>query len=192
MLENAILMKFLNDSIEYTMYKYDLKNKESLFVSGFHLYQKYSRKDVFRILNWDQNPLAQNVGGYIISQDSSNCPVFVNYHKEDDISDTTKYEDEFLDHKTFTWMSKSKRKLTSKDIMTIRNNSNLHIPLFIKKSNDEGLEFYYMGNLTPIDSSFDQTTMPTSDNKEVSVVRVNFTLSHTVKDDIYNYIIHDH
>ena len=29
--------------------------------------------------------------------EDKNCPIFVNYHKEDDISDTTKYEDGFID-----------------------------------------------------------------------------------------------
>jgi len=191
-LENDLLKSFLLDSIDYAMHIYTNKNKESLYYNGFHLYQKYSRKDVFRILNWDQNPLAQNVGGYVISPNKENCPIFVNYHKEENISDTTKYEDEFINNHTFTWMSKSKRKLTSPDIKTIKENKLLHIPLFIKKSNDEGLEFYYMGDLTPIEESFEQTTMPTDNGKDVSVVRVNFTLSHLVDEDIYNYIIHDH
>ncbi len=189
---NNICKEFLMDSIDYSISLFSRKYRESIFNNGFHLYQKYSRKDVFRILNWEQNPLAQNVGGYIISQDKTNCPLFVNYHKEEDISDTTKYEDNFINNSTFTWMSKSKRKLTSPDILTIRNNKNLHIPLFIKKSNDEGLEFYYIGDLKPIDDSFEQTTMDKSDNKKVSVVKVNFKISHAVEDDIFNYIIHDH
>ena len=50
------------------------------------LYGKYSRKDVHRILNWDENPIAQNVGGYMIDPKTKTCPIFVNYHKEDDIS----------------------------------------------------------------------------------------------------------
>lgn len=191
-LKNAILKKYFLDSINYALYLYTNKNSESLYYRGFHLYQKYSRKDVFRILNWEQNPLAQNVGGYVISKDEKNCPIFVNYHKEEDISDTTKYEDGFIDKNTFTWMSKSKRKLTSPDIKVIKNNKKLRIPLFVKKNNDEGLEFYYMGDLTPIQDSFKQTTMPTENKKEVSVVCVNFYLSHTVDDDIFNYIIHDH
>ncbi len=132
--KNDICREFLIDSIGYAINKYNKKHIESALNHGFHLYQKYSRKDVFRILNWEQNPLAQNVGGYVISKDKTNCPLFVNYHKEEGITDTTKYEDSFIDNTTFTWMSKSKRKLESPDIQTIKNNKNLHIPLFIKKS----------------------------------------------------------
>ena len=191
-LDNSICKKFLLDSVYYSIDMYNKKSSNTTFNDGFNLYQKYSRKDVFRILNWNQNPLAQNVGGYIISQDKTNCPIFVNYHKEEDISATTKYEDNFIDNNNFTWMSKSKRKLTSPDILTIKNNHDLRIPLFIKKSNDEGLEFYYMGDLKPTKNGFEQTSMPAADGKEVSVVRVNFHISHTVDDDIFNYIIHDH
>ncbi|MFN7775092.1 DUF3427 domain-containing protein [Flavobacterium sp.] len=58
---------FLLDNIEYAKYVYDKNFNRKNFINGFILYQKYSRKDVFRILNWETNPLAQNVGGYIIS-----------------------------------------------------------------------------------------------------------------------------
>lgn len=190
--KDKTLKKFLLDNTDYSLNLYAKKNRESTFYNGFHLYQKYSRKDVFRILNWKQNPLAQNVGGYIINPEKTNCPIFVTYHKEEDISETTKYEDRFLNNQTFTWMSKNKRKISSPDILTIKNSHDLDIPLFIKKNNDEGLELYYMGNLSPIEDSFEETFMPTEKGKSVSVVKVDYKLSHTVEDDIYNYIIHDH
>ncbi len=162
-----------------------------MFFDGFSLYQKYSRKDVFRILNWEQNPVAQNVGGYIISTDKTNCPIFVNYHKEDHISSTTKYEDHFSSPSRFHWMTKSRRNLGSNDVVTIKNyRSGLRLPLFIKKSNDEGKEFYYMGDITPIDDSFEETTMKDDKGNDVSVVKIEFKMNTSVADDIYEYIIH--
>ncbi len=125
----------------------------------------------------------------MVSPNKSNCPIFVNYHKEEGISETTKYEDEFVDNTEFTWMSKSKRTLNSPDVMAIRNQkSGIRLPLFIKKSNDEGVEFYYMGDLNPIDDSFEQTSMPTEKGQNVSVVKINFKLSHQVEYSIYDYI----
>ncbi len=179
----------LLDSIQCAKRSYDAKYKPECFVNGFQLYRKYSRKDVFRILNWDSNPVAQNVGGYIIAPDKSNCPIFVNYHKHDNISSTTKYEDVFLNNQEFQWMSKSKRTLESADVKTIRNyRDGLRIPLFIKKSNDEGTDFYYMGDVHPIDDSFEQTTLPTDDGKAVSVVKLVFCLNHPVEDHLYEYL----
>jgi hypothetical protein len=188
-LENEIFRDHLQQTIACALLTYSAKFDHPHFDEGFQLYRKYSRKDVFRILNWETNPVAQNVGGYIISPDKSNCPVFVNYHKHENISSTTKYEDIFLNNRELQWMSKSKRTLESSDVKTIRNYKNgLRIPLFIKKSNDEGTEFYYMGDVTPIDDSFEQTTLPTDDGKKVSVVKLVFKLKHPVEDHLYEYL----
>lgn len=188
-LTNKVFVLFLNDMIEYAQYTYDLDYVENNYNDGFILYKKYSRKDVFRILCWDENPVAQNVGGYIISKDKSNCPIFVNYHKEDDISNTTKYEDMFINNYIFQWMSKSKRTLGSPDVNTIREyKQGLRMPLFIKKHNDEGGEFYYMGDVTPQDNSFEQTSMQDDNGKEVSVVKMILTLKHPVEANMYEYL----
>ena len=189
LLKNTIFKNFLIDNINYSIQTFDRLFDKSNFYNGFSLYRKYSRKDVFRILNWDKNPLAQNVGGYIISSDKSNCPIFVNYHKEESISSTTKYEDGFLNNKEFEWMSKSRRTLDSPDVQSIFNyKKGLRLPLFIKKNNDEGTEFYYMGDVVPIDGSFKQSTMSDDSGNNVSVVKITFEMKNPVDDGIYNYI----
>jgi len=187
--DNDIFKEFLNDSIEYSIFSFNKRHKLEDFVNGFQRYKKYSRKDVFRILNWKENPVAQNVGGYMVSKNKENCPIFVNYHKEDDISDTTKYEDHFVNQHQFSWMSKSKRSLSSPDVKAIQNSNKnkMRLPLFVKKNNDEGLEFYYIGDLKAIKESFVEDRMP-SKNGSVSVVRVNFNIDTPVEENIYKYI----
>ena len=188
-LNNLTFTEYLKDSIEYSIRNFNLLFEQNKFNNGFVLYRKYSRKDVFRILNWETNPLAQNVGGYMVSPDKSNCPIFVNYHKEESIANSIKYEDGFINNAIFEWMSKSKRTLNSPDVQTIRNyKTGLRLPLFIKKSNDEGTEFYFMGDVTPIDDSFEQTTMLDDNQKKVSVVKVKFNMNHPVENSIYDYI----
>ena len=154
------------------------------------MYKKYSRKDVFRLLNWDKNPNAQNVGGYMISKDNSNCPIFVTLEKEEDFSNSTKYLDGFLNPNEFEWMSKNKRKLSSKDVQAIKNHKNgLRLPLFIKKTKqDEGREFYYMGDVTPIEDSFEETTMKNNKNQNISVVKMVFKMLTPVEMNLYNYL----
>ena len=188
-LENNYFKLFLEDNVNYAIKTYTSDFKKERFVGGFQLYKKYTRKDVFRILNWDRNPVAQNVGGYIISKDNSNCPIFVTLEKEEDISSTTKYLDGFLNPNEFEWMSKSNRKLTSKDVQAIKNyKSGLRLPLFIKKNNDEGIEFYYMGDVTPIEDSFEETTMLNDKGKKVSVVKMIFKMKNPVELNLYNYL----
>ena len=188
-LKNEVFLEFFKDMLNYSKKMYDRYFQRSKYFDGFVLYRKYSRKDVFRILNWEKNPVAQNVGGYIINHLKTNCPIFVNYHKEENISDTTKYEDRFISNYEFEWMSKSKRTLNSPDVTDIRNYRNgLRLPLFIKKSNDEGTDFYYMGDITPIDDSFEQTTMTTDSGSQVSVVKIRFSMKQPVEESIYEYI----
>lgn len=188
-LDNRFFKMFLQDSINYAIKTYDSEFNRERYVNGFQLYKKYSRKDVFRILNWDSNPVAQNVGGYIISKDKNNCPIFVTYHKAEDISNSTKYLDGFLNPNEFEWMSKSNRRLISGDVQAIKNyKSGLRLPLFIQKNNDEGIEFYYMGDVTPIEDSFKETTMMNDKEKKVAVVKLIFKMLIPVELNLYNYL----
>jgi superfamily II DNA or RNA helicase/HKD family nuclease len=180
---------FLLDSVKYSIHEFDRLFETDKWQDGFVLYRKYSRKDVFRILNVPENPVAQNVGGYLLSQDNEHCPIFVNYHKEEHISESTKYEDEFVDNQQFDWMSKSNRTLSSNDVKSILgHNGPIRLPLFIKKNNDEGLEFYYMGEVTPQLNHVSQTTIPNDNGKPLSVVKIRFSLTNPVANSIYNYL----
>lgn len=188
-LNQAEFKHHLLDSTKYSIYEFDRLFDAENWQNGFVLYRKYSRKDVFRILNVLENPVAQNVGGYIVSPDNAHCPIFVNYHKEDHISESTKYEDEFVNNKEFDWMSKSNRKLSSNDVQSILGqNGPIRLPLFIKKNNDEGMDFYYMGEVSPVLDRVQQTTMPNDQGKQLSVVKIRFNLANPVTSTMYNYL----
>ena len=186
-LTSTIFTKFLKDNTEYALKTFGNKFSADKFQDGFILYQKYSRKDVFRILNWEQNPNPQTVGGYFKSKDESNIAIFINYHKEEDISASTDYKDSFIDNTTLTWMTKSNRTLEAPEVRVIREYNGLRIPLFIKKSNAEGKDFYYMGEMEPITNSFRQKNMSSGD----PVVQIDFNLNKPVEESLYNYITHD-
>lgn len=180
---------FLLDSADYSIYEFDRLFETDKWQNGFVLYRKYSRKDVFRILNVSENPVAQNVGGYLVSPDNKHCPIFVNYHKEEHISESTKYEDEFVNNKEFDWMSKSNRTLISNDVQSILGqNGPIRLPLFIKKNNDEGLDFYYMGEVSPELNQVEQTTMLNDSGKQLPVVKIRFNLADPVATPMYNYL----
>ena len=188
-LENSNFKAFLLDTVEYSIHNFNKNFDSTKWNEGFQLYRKYSRKDVFRILNFSENPVAQNVGGYLVSPDNRYCPIFVNYHKEEDISESTKYEDEFINQREFNWMSKSNRKLESKDVQSILGkNGEIRLPLFIKKNNDEGTDFYYMGNINPQKNNVEQTKMNSDSGKQVSVVKIRFDLENPVSDSMYQYL----
>ena len=189
-LKNEDFKNFLMDNINYAAHQYKQGFHRSLYCDGFVLYRKYSRKDVFRILNWDVNPVAQNVGGYMISKDKTDCAIFVNYHKEEEINSTIKYNDEFLSTERFQWMSKSKRTLNSPDVRAIAafREHHMRLPLFIKKHNDEGAEFYYMGDVEPLPDLFEEQKMPDGKGKFVTVVKMMVNLKTPASQELYDYI----
>jgi superfamily II DNA or RNA helicase/HKD family nuclease/SOS-response transcriptional repressor LexA len=181
--------RFLLDSADYSIYEFDRLFDTGKWQNGFVLYRKYSRKDVFRILNVTENPVAQNVGGYLVSPDNKHCPIFVNYHKEEHISESTKYEDEFVNHKEFDWMSKSNRTMNSNDVQSILGkNGDIRLPLFIKKNNDEGMDFFYMGEVSPKLNQVEQTTILNDKGKQLPVVKIRFNLATPVTTSMYNYL----
>lgn len=182
-MKNPAFLNFLKDNIQYAIMSFNNIFEPELYNKGFIRYQKYSRKDVFRVLNWTQNPNAQNVGGYMVSKDEANCAIFVNYVKEENISETTNYDDYFVNHEEFSWMSKSNRYMTSREIKLMKDNGNLHIPLFVKKKNLEGLDFYYLGDMRPDMNSFQETQL-----KGSPLVKVLFKLDKPVNNIIYDYI----
>lgn len=185
-LTNKIFKEQLLDSINYSIYTFEKKYNKDFYINGFILYQKYSRKDVCRILNWALNE-ESTVYGYKINNNT--CPIFVNYHKEENIASSTKFTEKFLNNSQFLWYSKPQRKLSSADMSTISTkHSEIRLPLFMKKHNGEGTDFYYMGDVKPIDETFAETTIKNDRNKDVPVVKVVLELNTPVESNIYSYI----
>jgi superfamily II DNA or RNA helicase len=189
LLEEQGLADFLKDLCAYAcaqfLREFDSKN----FSGGFCRYRKYRRADVFRILGANENPVAQNVGGYQISPDQKWCPLFVTYKKEETISATTQYEDEFLNPSQMRWFTKSRRTLRSPDVQFFQTaTQEQRILLFVQKSNDEGLEFYYVGNVMPDRSTIIETKMKDDKGTESPVVRMTLDLDKPVEESLYQYI----
>lgn len=189
LLSESTFDEYLRDLVEYAKSKFFADFSEAQLVDGFVRYRKYRRSDVFRILGARENPVAQNVGGYMISPERSWCPVFVTYHKQEEIAATTQYKDKFLDRSTLEWFSKSKRTLASPDVDFFRTSTReQQIPLFVQKNNDEGIEFYYVADVKPDVRTFQQKTMPDGKGGEVPVVRMELVLDFPVEEPLYEYL----
>ncbi len=174
------------DLIDYGL----MRNREwfsDVDEDGLVLYQKYSRRDICRILDWERDD-SSTVYGYRIKYDT--CPIFVTYEKKDDISETTKYEDRFIDPQVFSWMTRSRVSEDSTESQQIINNYNngLRMYLFVKKSDGEGTDFYYMGRVKPI--NHEETTISDKNGKELPIMNFKLKLEHSVRSDVYDYLTH--
>ena len=176
-LKNPVYYKHLMDVLDYALAKYENKYTDNLT-----LYEKYSRKDVCRLLNWPSDQ-SGTIFGYRVKYGT--CPIFVTYEKEEDIAASTKYKDEFISRDIFSWMTRSRLTLDSKEVKSIINDD-LDIHLFVKKSDDEGKDFYYLGPVDVLD--YNQTTIENDDGDELPIVNFKFKMNYSVKEDVYKYL----
>ncbi|HFR3550348.1 TPA: DEAD/DEAH box helicase [Streptococcus suis] len=160
-----------------------LKSKE--YPEIFTLGQKYTRRDVLKLMNVSKDEPPLNIGGYKIDKETNSCPIFITYHKSEDISDTIKYEDELLNESTLKWFSKNKRTLDSNDVSTITqsNENGLRLELFVIKDDSEGGEFYYLGPLRYVENSACEVI-----KNGDSVVQMLFKLNSPVETNLYKYL----
>lgn len=160
-----------------------LKSKD--YPETFTLGQKYTRRDVLKLMNVSKDEPPLNIGGYKIDKETNSCPIFITYHKSEDISDTIKYEDELLNESTLKWFSKNKRTLDSNDVSTITqsNENELRLELFVIKDDSEGGEFYYLGPLRYVENSASEV-MKNGD----SVVQMLFKLDSPLETNLYKYL----
>lgn len=147
---------------------------------------RYSRKDVCRMLNWKSNQQGV-MYGYKIDVATNTCPIFITYHKADDVAASTAYNDQFLDHSTMQWYTRSRVTLDSPVVRNILSDSDrpaLH--LFVKKDDAESGEFYYLGEASPRDAV--QSSMPGENGKVLDVVTMKLDLEHPVEPEVHDYL----
>ncbi|MFJ6413387.1 DUF3427 domain-containing protein [Terribacillus saccharophilus] len=151
-------------------------------------YEKYTRKDACRLLNWDSDE-SSTIYGYKTKHQT--CPIFVTYHKDEDVESSVAYEDTFLNEQTFKWYTRSKRTIASKEVAEIINadDNDIDIHLFVKKDDDEGLGFYYLGQVHPDKQTVQQEEMRSGEDKVIPVVTMNMNLEEPVDKKIYRYIV---
>lgn len=186
-LKNNEFYRLINDVINYALEVYVDNYKNRYDNTNLSLYQKYSRKDVCRLLNWDSDE-SSVVYGYKIKHGT--CPIFVTYNKSQHISGSTKYEDQFIDRSTFSWMTKNNRTFESKDVKEILNykDNRLDIHLFVKKEDGEGRDFYYLGKVEPILEEAKETIITDDKGKELPIVNIHYKMQDLVQEDIYDYL----
>ena len=126
------------------------KEKNQIYISDqpLTLYAKYTRKDACRLLNWASDE-SSTMYGYKTKHNT--CPIFITYHKNDEVEASVAYGDEFLSPDVLKWYTRSNRTLESEEVKKIidAKENNIDIHIFVKKDNDEGSDFYYLGKASP-------------------------------------------
>lgn len=180
LLKQTTFKDFLLDSINYSIATFDDGYKKENFKNGLILFNKYSRKDVCRLLNWEKD-ISSTVYGYRTKENITPC--FVTYHKSHHIDNSINYNDYFVSPSVFAWESRSNRKIESIEIQNVIKSD--RILLFVKKGDAEGSDFYFMGDCSIIPNSIEQAMMPGSLKP---IVHFKFKLEQDVSENLYQYI----
>lgn len=189
MLKNQEFYAIIKELVEFGISRYKTNFSKRYQDTDFVLYQKYTYEDACRLLNWETSEVPLNIGGYKYDKKTKTFPVFINYDKSDDISDTTKYEDHFVNANTLIAISKSGRSLESEDVQNFLHarERGIDVQLFVRKNKDDKIskEFYYLGRMTA-SGKVEEFCMP---NTTKTAVEIEWVLDTPVREDIYQYII---
>lgn len=189
MLENPKFYEILKELIEFGIERYKENYSKSYKNTDFVLYQKYTYEDVCRLLNWENNEVPLNIGGYKYDKKTNTFPVFINYDKSEEIKDSIKYEDHFVNASHLIAISKQSRTLESEDVQNFLHakERGIQVELFVRKNKDDKIakEFYYLGQM--------QATGRTKEfvmaNTDKTAVEIEWMLDTPVREDIYEYIV---
>ncbi len=189
MLGSEDFYNIIRELVEFGISRYERDYKNNYKETDFVLYQKYTYEDVCRLLNWENNEVPLNIGGYKYDQKTHTFPVFINYEKDENISDTTKYEDHFESNRKLIAISKSGRSLESEDVQNFlkAKERGICVELFVRKNKDDKIskEFYYLGHMTASGKASEFIMKGT----EKTAVEIEWILDEPVRDDIYEYIV---
>ena len=186
-LTNTQFKEYIQDLIDVCIEKNkSLRNKKK-DIFGFIMYEKYSRRDVCQLLNHIKDDASTMYG---MKQLNKNTCIFVTYHKADGINGAEyldgkpNYSDSFMDSQTFMWNSKIGNGPESKYMKEFTSGETKR--LFVKKSDGEGTDFYYMGTFE-IDN-IKGTTKKNNKGVLQPICDVTLKMNESIREDIFDYL----
>ena len=188
LLSNDDFYDIVDELIDFGISRYNKNYSDNYEGTDFVLYQKYTYEDVCHLLNWEHNEVPLNIGGYKYDKKTKTFPVFINYVKDDDISDTTKYEDRFTSDRSLISISKANRSIDSADVQNFLHakERGISVELFVRKNKNDKIskEFYYLGHMTAT-GEVKEFVMK---NTNSTAVEIEWILDNPVREDIFEYI----
>lgn len=186
---NKVFWKLMQELVEYGLLRNQKYYGSSYRDTDFVLYQKYTKSDVCRLLEWSKNQNPQNIGGYFYDRETKTLPVFITYKKDENVVDSQNYEDQFLSPSELISISKSGRNFRSPE-MRYFYDPETRIYLFVQKnSNDAGAsEYYFLGQMF----NTGEKELMERPNVGDTVLRFHYFLDIPVREDLYQYFTHDY
>ncbi len=194
--KNKSFCDYMSDLLQFARGRYDKSYRhakgQSRYGDVFMVGQKYTYEDVIKALDFESNSRISTVFGYMYDERTKSFPVFVNYDKDENISESQNYKDRFVDQSTIITESKHPRDMSSPDVVTALNSveKNVSMLLFVRKNKKDKSttpEFYYLGAMAHVPGGYVKEVKKekASDN----TVEIEYRLETPVEKNLYDYLI---
>ncbi|MGL6104560.1 DUF3427 domain-containing protein, partial [Romboutsia sp.] len=134
LLENKDYRKYLEDVINYGIFRYEKEFKEEYYgVPFFKLYEQYNMIDAAYLSNHRKTHTAFRGSGLLTNGDD--YFLFIDLHKEEGIDERINYKDKFISERYFQWQSPNATKQDSdrgKNII-FNKDRGVSLHLFVRK-----------------------------------------------------------
>lgn len=148
----------------------------------FTLYQQYDRKDACRLLNWPKDVSAPMYGYRVGEHDT---PIFITYEKNDDQKRNAIYDNTLENGRSLRWYTRVPRHLNSEEVQRLLHTGGMHIHLFVKRSDAEGKQFFYLGEAKMDPSSVKEELIGA---KKKPAVGLNLIFEQPLTSKMYTYL----
>lgn len=108
----------------------------------FTLYKQYDRKDACRLLNWPKDVSAPMYGYRVGEHDT---PIFITYRKDDQEKRNALYHNTLENGRSLRWYTRVPRHLDSEEVQRLLHTPDMHLHVFVKRSDADGKQFFYLG-----------------------------------------------
>jgi superfamily II DNA or RNA helicase len=149
LLENVDYRRFIEDIITYGIFRYEKEFKAEYYgVPHFKLYEQYQMVDTALLSNYRKIHSSYRGSGLLTN--GNDYFLFIDLHKEEDIKESIKYQDKFINERYFQWQTPNSTSQNTDRGQNIiynkRRSINLH--LFVRKYREidgKNEPFIYIG-----------------------------------------------
>lgn len=186
-LTHSLFNTYIMDLMELSRARLHDLYADKQYEGEFVLFEKYSRRDVCQLLNCERDFSSIMYGMKRIGEDA--C-IFVTYHKQEDstgreyVEGKPNYADEFINNQIFMWDSQMGKGPNSSYMQEVLTAERRH--LFVKKSDSEGKEYYYMGLFEVLEANPGKKKDLKGKMREITKVKAQ--MHHEVREDLLDYL----
>lgn len=186
-LKRPVFYTYVNDLVDISRARFMDLCSGGTREDEFVLYEKYSRRDVCQLLNAARDLSSTMYGMKRIGQDA--C-IFVTYHKQEDttgkeyLDGKPDYADEFINNQIFMWDSQIGKGPESSYMREVLQAERRR--LFIKKSDAEGVDFYYMGLFDVVEVKAGKKKDNQGKMREIAKVKAR--MHREIREDLLDYL----